>query len=82
MQHDPVDVGISELKKRTAKAVLIVVADTGEEIWVPMSVIEPESLAAIGEYFEEVGGEPDEAPDFDTIVVAQWWAKKYGFTED
>lgn len=54
-------------KHETVKAILFEDAGSGEEFWIPKSVIDEDS---------EVQGLADEG----TLIVAEWWAEKEGLT--
>lgn len=54
-------------KHETVKAILFVDKGSGEEFWIPKSVIDEDS---------EVQGQHDEG----TLIVAEWWAEKEGLT--
>lgn len=58
--------GVFEVKARTTKAVLVVDIGSGEEVWLPWSMI------------DEVHAVP-ERPGCSRIVMARWLAEKKGF---
>ena len=66
--QDPCSLGSGKVKRSTPKA-LLVELDSGEEQWVPRSVIHEDSELYTSQG-ENAEGE---------LVVLQWWAEKEGF---
>jgi hypothetical protein len=61
---DPVQLGEAEIIRETDLAVLVVLEDTANELWVPKSVIHDDS--EIWKMADGVG----------MLVVEAWWANK------
>jgi hypothetical protein len=59
------ELGLGRGEKETEKALLVILEETGDEVWVPKSQIHDDS-----EVFKE--GQSGE------VVVSAWWAEKKG----
>lgn len=64
---EPVSIDVSEVKRETNKAILVVV--DGDDEWIPKSVIDDDSEV----YSAESGR------DGGTMLVAEWFARSMGW---
>lgn len=69
VMSDSVNLGASERRKVTDKAMLVFVEDLGEEVWVPKSAIHDDSEVYDSRYEGEEGD----------LIVKSWLARDRGW---